>query len=51
MFAIDDEAIGDWTAAMAAMRNVVRAHGAITAGTVLWWSAKKRQWVTPASAR
>jgi hypothetical protein len=51
MFAIDDEAISDWPAAIAAMRDVVKAHGAIAAGTVLWWSAKNRQWVTPASAR
>jgi hypothetical protein len=51
VFAIDDEAISDWPAAMAAMRDVVKAHGAITAGTVLRWSRKNRQWVTIASGR
>jgi hypothetical protein len=50
LFAIDDEAISDWPAAMAAMRDVVKAHGAIPAGTVLYWSVKNQQWVTPASA-
>lgn len=49
LFAIDDAAIKDWPAAMSAMREVVRAHGAITAGMVLHWSPTDGVWLASAS--
>ena len=45
LFAIDDAAIKDWPAAVSAMREVVQAHGAITAGTVLHWSPTGHAWL------
>ena len=49
LFAIDDAAIKNWPAAMSAMREVVRAHGAITAGTVLHWSPTHHAWIASAN--
>jgi hypothetical protein len=49
LFAIDDAAIKDWPAAMSAMRDVVKAHGAITAGTVLHWSPPDGAWLASAN--
>jgi hypothetical protein len=51
LFAIDDAAIKDWPAAMSAMRDVVQAHGAITAGTVLHWSPTDRAWLASANGK
>jgi hypothetical protein len=49
LFAIDDAAIKDWPAAMSAMRAVLAAHGAITAGTVLHWSPADHAWLARAN--
>ena len=51
LFAIDDAAIKDWPAPMSAMREVVKAQGAITAGTVLHWSPTDRAWLVSANGK